>query len=162
MRLIRLVLATAIIPICTGFAAAAPAMPEMSFMKGAWSCSISSALGHQTEIDRNAAIGETWIHISGDVSAGMGRSASHYDGYLGRDNAHDGWVYIFVDARDGYGVFQSTASPRSRTQHWIGVYPAQRNGSFVLRHVSDRRYVIDFPLMIGRTKTFVHQDCRHA
>jgi hypothetical protein len=136
-------------------------MQEMSFMQGVWSCSISSPLGHQTEIDRNAAIGETWMHISGEVSAGMGRTASHYDGYLGRDGVHHTWVYIFVDARGGYGAFQSTASPNARTQNWVGVYPANANGSFVLHHLSDARYVIDFPLMIGQTKAFVHQDCRH-
>jgi len=160
--LVRLVVAAAIIPMCTEAVSAATPVQEMSFMKGVWSCSISSPLGHQTEIDRNAAIGSTWIHISGEVSAGMGRPSSHYDGYLGPDGAHDAWVYIFVDALGGYGAFQSTASPRSRTQHWIGVYPAHRKGSFVLHHLSDTRYVIDFPLMIGQTKTFVHQDCRHA
>ncbi len=74
----------------------------------------------------------------------------------------DVWLYIFVDALGGYGAFESTASPRSPTQHWIGAYPARVDGSFVLRHVSDTRYVIDFPLTIGKTKTAVHQGCRHA
>jgi len=156
------VVAAAIVTMCALAASAATPMQEMSFMKGVWSCSISSSLGHQTEIDRNAAMGEAWIHIAGDVSAGMGRHASHYDGYLGRDGVHDAWVYIFVDTLGGYGAFQSTASPRSRVQNWSGVYPAQNNGSFVLRHLSDTRYVIDFPLMIGKTKTFVHQDCRRT
>jgi len=159
---VRLVVAAAIAPICTIAASAATPMQEMSFMKGVWSCTISSPLGHQTEIDRNTAIGDTWIRISSDVSAGMGRSATHYDGYLGRDGARNVWVYMFVDARGGYGAFQSAASPRSRTQNWVGVYPAHGNGSFVLHHRSDTRYVIDFPLMIGNTKAFVRQDCRHT
>jgi len=135
---------------------------EMSFMSGVWSCSISSPLGHQTEIDRNAAIDGTWLHISGDVSAGMGRKASHYDGYLGRDEGQHVWVYVFVDSRGGHGAFQSTASPRAPIQHWIGVFPTYNNGSFVLRHVSDTHYVIDFPLTLGKTKTSVHQDCRRS
>ncbi len=142
-------------------ASATTPMQGMSFMNGEWSCSISSPLGHQTEIDRNQPMG-VWMHISGDVSAGMKRAATHYDGYLGWDRAHDAWVYIFVDARGGYGEFQSTASPRSRTQPWIEAYPTQGNGSFVLHHLSDTRYVIDFPLTIGATKTSVRQDCRHA
>jgi len=160
--LVQLVVAAAIIPMSTIAASAATPMQEMSFMKGVWSCSISSPLGHQTEVDHNAAIGKTWMHISGEVSAGMGRPASHYEGYLGRDSVHDAWVYIFVDARGGYGAFQSTASPRSRTQKWIDVYPVHGNGSFVLHHLSHTWYVIDFPLMIGKKKTFVHQNCRHA
>jgi hypothetical protein len=154
--------AAAIIPLCTMAASAATPMQEMAFMRGVWSCSISSPLGHQTEIDRNATLGETWMHISGEVSAGMGRPASHYDGYLGRDASRDAWVYIFVTAFGGYGAFESAASPRSPTQQWIAVYPAHSNGSFVLYHRSDTRYVIDFPLTVGKTKTFVHQDCRHA
>jgi hypothetical protein len=161
MRKAALVIAAAITTACTVAASAATPIQEMSFMKGVWSCSISSPLGHQTEIDRNAAIGDAWIHISGDVSGGMGRRASHYDGYLGRDAVRNIWVYIFVDAQGEYGAFQSTASPRSRVQNWSGVYP-QGNGSFVLRHLSDTRYVIDFPLTIGKTKAFVHQDCRRV
>jgi hypothetical protein len=137
-------------------------MQEMSFMSGEWSCSISSPLGHQTETDRNAAVGEMWMHISGDVSAGMGRHASHYDGYLGWDNVQQVWVYVFEDSLGGYGAFQSASSPRSRIQKWIGMFPKDNSGSFVLQHVSDTRYVIDFPLMIGKTKTSVHQDCRHS
>jgi Neuraminidase (sialidase) len=136
-------------------------MQEMSFMSGEWSCSISSSLGHQTEIDRNAAAG-AWMHVSGDVSAGMGRQASHYDGYLGWDSVQHVWVYVFEDSRGGYGAFQSAVSPRSRIQKWIGMFPKDNSGSFVLQHVSDTRYVIDFPLMVGKTKTFVHQDCRHS
>jgi hypothetical protein len=159
---VGLLVAVAIVPLWTVAASGATPMQEMSFMQGVWSCSISSPLGHQTEIDRNTTIGEMWMHISGEVSAGMGRPASHYDGYLGRDRSRDAWVYIFVTALGGYGAFQSTASPRSPTQHWIAVYPAHTNGSFVLHHRSDTRYIIDFPLTIGTTKTFVHQDCRHV
>jgi hypothetical protein len=162
MRIGRFAVAAAIIPACASAASAATSMQEMSFMTGIWSCSISSPLGRQTEIDRNVAIGAAWIHISGDVSAGMGRRASHYDGYLGRDAVRDIWVYIFVDAQGGYGAFQSTASPRSSVQKWTGVFPTYNNGSFVLRHLSDERYVIDFPLMIGKTKASVRQDCRRT
>jgi hypothetical protein len=160
MRFAPFAVAAVIFTMCTDAASAATPMQAMLFMKGIWSCSISSPLGHQTEVDRNAAIGETWMHISGDVSAGMGRGASHYNGYLGWDATQHAWVYVFVDARGGYGAFQSTASPRSRTQRWRGVYPRYNSGLFVLQHLSDTHYVIDFPLTIGKTKAFVHQDCR--
>jgi hypothetical protein len=156
------VVVCAVASLCPVAASAATPMQEMSFMNGVWSCSIWGPLGHQTEIDRNAPVGKAWTHIAGAVSAGMGRPAAHYDGYLGRDVVRETWVYVFVDSLGGYGAFQSTASPRSPTQHWIGVYPAHGNGSFELRHLSDTRYVIDFPLMIGKTKTSVHQDCRHV
>jgi hypothetical protein len=159
---VQIVVTAAMISMGTLAVSAATPMQKMSYMKGVWSCSISSPLGHQTEVDRDVAIGETWIHISSDVSAGMGRPATHYDGYLGRDSSRNGWVYMFVDANGGYGAFQSTASPRSSTQHWIGVYPARGSGSFVLHHLSDTRFVIEFPLMIGKKKTFVRQDCRHT
>ncbi|MGD0052669.1 MAG: hypothetical protein ABSD03_12775 [Vulcanimicrobiaceae bacterium] len=162
LSFVRLVVAAAIVPIWTAAAAAATPMQEMSFMKGVWTCSISGPLGHQTEIDRNTAIGQTWIHISGDVSAGMGRPASRYDGYLGRDGVRGAWVYLFLTSSGGYGAFESATSPRSPSQHWIGVYPAHVNGSFVLHYLSPTRYVMDFPLTIGKTNAFLHQDCRHA
>jgi hypothetical protein len=158
---VRLVAAAVVILVCAIPAYAATPMQEMAFMKGTWSCSVSSPLGRQTEIDHNAADG-AWMHISGDVSAGMGRPATHYDGYLGRGAARNSWVYIYVDAGGGRAVFESAASPRSRNQNWITAYPAHGAGSFVLHYLSETRYVIDFPLTLGKRKAFIHQDCRHA
>lgn len=72
---LRFIACAVAVSLCTVAARAATPMQQMSFLKGVWSCSISSPLGHQTEIDHNAPIGEAWIHISGAISAGMGRPA---------------------------------------------------------------------------------------
>jgi hypothetical protein len=158
---VRLTVAAAFIAMCGMRASAATPKQEMAFMKGAWSCSVTSPLGRQTEIDHNASDG-AWMHISGDVSAGMGRPATHYDGYLTRDGARNAWVYVYVDAGGGHAVFESMASPRSRDQNWIAAYPAHGAGSFVLHYLSEKRYVIDFPLLLDKKKAFIHQDCRRT
>jgi hypothetical protein len=140
-------------------AAALPQIAHVAFLEGSWTCTISSAAGAQHEVDRNVALGASWVHLAGNVTAGMGRPAHTYDGYVGIDSAKHVWVYSYVDNLGGYGIFTTSDAPDAKTQRWIASYPPDPNGGFTLHAISSTRYAIDFTLPMNGRRLAVHQVC---
>jgi len=141
-------------------ASAASPMQNWSYLVGTWTCTTTGSAGKQTETDHDTAVGDNWIHIASQTSAGMGQAAHTGDGYLGYDSKKHMMVFVSVDSLGNYGMGKSMDAPDAATQTWSDLYPVNAgDGPVTIRKMSDTKYTIDTTFMMKGKKVSSHQVC---